>query len=175
MPASRQRSRSRSQPSGDAEVDRDDAVLGLAALAAPLPLHAGGLGPLLGGGGLIDDADGAQLVAGDSAEGGGDVLLEGVAGDAVGPGVVLEEFLEGADGGAGGQGDGLAGLAGQVGEQAAAVDAQEVEGLGVVAAEEELLEVVGEGRAHLLELFRRHGNLRLGPGGSVRILRHAAT
>ena len=85
--------------------------------------------------------------------------------------MVLEELLEGTDGGAGGEGDGLAGLARQVGEQAAAVDAQQVEGLGVVAAEEVLLEVVGEGRAHLLELFRRHGNLRRGPAGSVRNLR----
>src|SRR5262245_20488414 len=80
------------------------------------------------------------------------------AGLGEGPAVVLEELLQGAGGDAGGQGDGLAGLARQVGEQACAVDAQQVERLGVVTAEEELLQVVGEGRPELLDLFRRHGN-----------------
>src|SRR5262249_5928428 len=51
-------------PPGDGQVDGDDAVLGLAGLAAPLPLDAGGLGPLLDGAGLVDDADGTQVVGG---------------------------------------------------------------------------------------------------------------
>ena len=106
---------------GDAQVDGDDAVVDLAQLAAVLPLHAGGLGALLARAGLIDDADGAQLVVGQGVR----VGRRGVAGwcgPAVVPGVVVQELLEGADGGAGGQGDGLDRLARQVGEQAAAVD-----------------------------------------------------
>src|SRR4051812_19321373 len=71
---------------------------------------------------------------GKAGEGRGDVPLEGVAGQAVGPGVVAEELLPGADGGAGGEGDGLGGLAGQVGEEPAAVDPREVESRDVVAA-----------------------------------------
>ena len=123
MPASRQRSRSWSQDSGqeqvgidqgleaaagDAEVDGDDAVLLLADLAAPLALHAGSLGALLDGAGLVDDADGAQLVVGELVE-----QLQRRARCRVSraqrriPDVVTEELLEGADGGAGGQGDGL--------------------------------------------------------------------
>jgi hypothetical protein len=79
--------------------------------------------------------------------------------------VVAEELLQGADGDAGGQGDGRAGLAVEVGGQPAAIDAEQVEGLGVVAAEEDLLQIGGEGRPQLLELFRRHGSLRVPPEG----------
>ena len=42
---------------GVGEVDRDDAVLLLADGAAPLPLHAGGLVPLLDVAGLVEDPD----------------------------------------------------------------------------------------------------------------------
>src|SRR5207302_10960479 len=72
---------------GDAEVDGDDAVLLLATLAAPLALHARGLGPLLGSAGLVDQAHGAQAIADDLGEGRGDMLDQGIAGQAVAPGV----------------------------------------------------------------------------------------
>src|SRR5262249_21883076 len=154
---------------GDGQVDGDDAVLDLAQLAAVLPVHAGGLAALLPGAGLIDAADGAEVIAGRVAQGGGDVLLEDVAGPPPGPGVVLEELLDGADGAAGGQGDGLGGLARQVGQQAAAVDLQQVEGLGVVAAERELPEVGGESRSQRDDLLGGHdNNLRGLPEGSLR-------
>ena len=126
-----------------------------------MALHAGGLGALLLGGGLVDQADGAQPLVGLVRQGGGDMTLEGVAGLSERPVVVLEELLQSADGHAGFQGDGLAGLALQVGEQAVAVDLQQVKGLGVVAAEEELLQIVGKGRPQGRDLFRRHGNLQV--------------
>jgi hypothetical protein len=94
-------------------------------------------------------------------EGVGHVALEGVSDAREGPAVIAEELLEGADGEASGQGDGLAGLAVEVREQSAAVGAQEVEGLGVVAAEQELLQVVSEVRPQLLDLLRCHDNLRV--------------
>jgi hypothetical protein len=56
---------------GVGEVDRDDAVLGLADRTAPLPLHAGGLVPLLDVAGLVEDRDGVGagvLVADDLLE-----------------------------------------------------------------------------------------------------------
>ena len=77
--------------------------------------------------------------------------------------MVLEELLEGADGDAGVQGQGFAGLALEVGQQAAAVNAQQVKGLAVAAAEEELVQVVGEGRGQRLDLFGCHGF----PSGSI--------
>jgi hypothetical protein len=153
---------------GEAGVDGDDAVLDLAGLAAVLPLDARGVGAVLDGAGLVVQADGAEAVGGQAGKGGGEVLLQLGPGLGEGPAVVAEELLEGADGDAGGQGDGLAGLAGQVGEQAAAVDAEQVEGLGVVAAKEELLQVVGEGWPQLLDLFGCQGNLPSRAGGSVR-------
>ena len=168
MPASRQRSRSWSQDSGrnrsasneglvatagDAEVDGDDAVFLLADLAAPLALDARGVGALLDGAGLIDEAHGAQVVGGPAGQVMGDVLLQQVAGLCKRPDMVAEELLEGADGDAGVEGDGFAVLAFEVGEESAAVDVEQVEGLGVAAAEEELLQVVGEGRPQRLNLF----------------------
>jgi hypothetical protein len=105
-------------------------------------------------------ADGAEVVAGDVGEESGEVALEVGAGLVEGPAVILEERLQRAGGDAGGQRDGLAGLAGQVGEEPAAVDAEQVEGLGVVAAEEERPQVVGEGRPEFRDLIRRPGNLR---------------
>src|SRR5262249_11519117 len=108
---------------GNAEVDSDDAVLLLAGLAAPLALHARGVLALLDRSGLVDDADGPQVLCGQTVQGVGDVALQDVAGPLEGPEVVLEELLEGAHGDSGVEGDGLAGLAVEVGEQAAAVDA----------------------------------------------------
>src|SRR5262249_29508685 len=63
----------------------------------------------------------------------------------------------GADGDASVEGDGLTGLARQVGEQTEAVDAQQVEGLGVAAAEEERLQVVGQRRPQRLDFLGSHG------------------
>src|SRR5439155_12311697 len=114
----------------DAEVDADDAVGDLADTAEVLPLDAGGLGARLEGGGLIDQADGAQVVGSHGGQVGGDVALQLLADVGVSPEVVLEELLQGADGAAGGQGDGLDALAGQVREQALAVGVQVGEGLG---------------------------------------------
>ena len=71
---------------GVGEVDRDDAVLGLADGAAPLPLDARGLVPLLDVAGLVEDRDGVgpgMVVADD--------VLEPVAGLVVVPGVLAEE------------------------------------------------------------------------------------
>jgi hypothetical protein len=116
------------------------------------------VGALLGGAGLIDDADGAQVIGGLAGQLVGDVLLQEVADLGEGSEVVLEELLQGADGNAGVEGDGLAGLALEVGEEAAAVDVEQVKGLGVAAAEEELPQVLGEGRPQLLNLFSSHGN-----------------
>src|SRR5262249_18638556 len=112
---------------GDPGVDGGDAVLHLADLATVLPLGAGRRRAVLDGARLVVQADGAEVVTGDSGEGSGDVLLQLGAGAVEGPAVVAEEFLQGADGDAGGQGHGLAGLAVEVGEQAAAVDPKQVE------------------------------------------------
>src|SRR5205807_6263883 len=104
------------------------------------------------------DTDGAVLLARQGEQFGSDVLVEEVADLDVRPEVVAEEFLEGADSHAGLEGDGLTGLAVEVGEEAAAVDAEQVKGLGVVTAEEKRLQVGGESRAQGLDLFGRHGN-----------------
>src|SRR5262249_6780323 len=143
---------------GHAEVDSDDAVLLLADLAAPLALDAGGAGALLADPGLIDDAQGAQPVVWAVEQLPSDMELQGVAGIGEGPPVVLEELLQGAYSDASEEGQRLAGLAGQVGQQAAAVDTHQVEGLGVAATEEELLQVVVQGWPRLLDLFSCHGN-----------------
>src|SRR5262249_60561055 len=92
----------------------DDAFLGLAALAAVLPLPAGGLAPLLDVAAPVDDADGAGAVVGQAGDGTGDAPLQQVAGAGLVPAVLGQEQLHGADGGATGQGDRLSGLAPQV-------------------------------------------------------------
>ena len=145
---------------GDGAVDSDNAVLDLAQFAAVLPLHARGLFALFLGARLVHDADGAQVIVGQAVQGPGDVLLEDVAGTAVGPDVVAQELLQGADGRARVQRDRLGRLALQVGQEAAAVDLQQVEGLRVSAAELKLLQVVGERRTQRFDLLWRHGNLR---------------
>jgi hypothetical protein len=86
----------------------------------------------------------------------GDVLLQEVADLGGVPVAVAEELLEGTDGDAGVEGQGRAGLARQIGEQAAAVELEQVEGLGVAATEQELLQVVGESRAEGLDLVSSH-------------------
>src|SRR5262249_60725009 len=75
---------------GIGQVDGDDAVVGLAAGVAPLPLHAGRLVALLGAGGVVDDRD--RPAAGVLA---GDQLLEPVAELGVVPLQQAEELLQG--------------------------------------------------------------------------------
>jgi hypothetical protein len=102
---------------GVGQVDRDDAILGLAHRPAPLPLDAGGLVPLLDVAGLVEDADGVGpgvLVADD--------VLEAVSCPVVVPAVLAEELLEGPHRHAGVDGDRLDALLGDVGELAGDVD-----------------------------------------------------
>src|SRR5262249_5695033 len=87
----------------DAEVDGYDAVVDLADAAEVLPVHAGGPGALLEHAGLVDDPDGAQLVAGQATQHPGGVALELVADGGEVPEVVREELLESAGGCAGPQ------------------------------------------------------------------------
>ena len=121
----------------EAEVDSDHAVLDLAEAATPLLLDPGGLVPLLGVAGLVDDPDGvrADLLSGDD-------LLEPVEHQVLAPLELAEELLEGAWGDAGLQGDRLDAFLGQVGELPADVGAQM--GAGVLATEA-VAELVEEG------------------------------
>jgi hypothetical protein len=141
-------------------VDRDDAVLGLADRAAPLPLHAGGLVPLLDVAGLVEDGDGVgagALVADD--------LLEAVAGLVMVPGVLAKELLEGADRHTGVDGDGLDALLGDVGELTADVHRQM--GAGVLARETvvEPLEELAELWLELSKLLYVHARFSVNDGG----------
>src|SRR5512142_3080233 len=113
---------------GQPQLDGDDAVLGLAQPAAPLLLDAGGLVPLLGIAGLVEEPDGVgALVLG------GDEPLESVAHPALLPLELAEELLQGARGDIRLQRDRLDALLGQVGELPADVDTQV--GAGVLATE----------------------------------------
>src|SRR5262249_27238012 len=109
----------------NAQVNADQTILDLAQAATPLPLHAGGFVSLLGGGRLVNDADGAQVVGViDPGQAGDDVALQPFADGLEGPGVVLEELLEGSHRLARLQGDRLGALARQVGEQPTDVSAE---------------------------------------------------
>ena len=143
---------------GHPDGHRHDAVGDLAHAAQVLPLHAGGLVPLLETAGLVDDADGAQRVGRQRAEVLGQAPLEAVAGLAVAPGGGGEELLEGADGGAAGQGDGLHALAGQVGEQAAAVAVEVGRGATPEEARAEVVQERGEGGAQASDVRIGHGD-----------------
>jgi hypothetical protein len=98
----------------NAQVDSDDAVFFLAAFAAPLPLDARSASAFLDDAGLVDDADGAEVVGGVVGEVSGDVLLVRRARLLEGPDVVFEELLESADSDACLQGQGFAGFAFQI-------------------------------------------------------------
>jgi hypothetical protein len=106
---------------------------------------------------FIDDADGAQIVGGQAREKASDALVEQVACREVVPAVLREEQLHGADAGAGGQSDGLGSLPLQVGEQAATVGAEVGEGLRVLAAEQEVVKVVGQRGPKVENLLLGHG------------------
>src|SRR5512135_2528025 len=78
---------------GQPQVDGDEAVLGLAQAAAPLLLDAGGLVPLLGVAGLVEEPDGVRaLVLG------GDESLEPIPHLVLPPLELAEELLQGARG-----------------------------------------------------------------------------
>src|SRR5438270_1461828 len=113
---------------GVGQVDRDDAVLLLADGAAPLPLDAGGLVPLLDVAGLVEDPDGMRpgvVVADDP--------LEVVAQPVLVPVVLAEELLQGPRRHAGVDGDRLDALLGDVRELSGDVHRQV--GAGVLARE----------------------------------------
>ena len=142
------------------EVDGDDAVVDLAASPAVLPLHAGGLVPLLGRAGLVDPADDADIVRG-TGSGSRQVLqhdaaLHLVPHEVVIPDVFGKELLERADGGAGGQGDRLDALARQVAEQSAGVGLEVSEGLLRHEAASETAQVRRECRPQRGDLFFGH-------------------
>ncbi len=158
---------------GVGEVDRDDAVLLLAGGSAPLPLHAGGLVPLLDVAGLVDDPDGAGagvLVA--------DGLPDPVARPVFIPLVPAEELLQGPRRHTGVDRDRLDALLGDVRELPGDVHGQV--GAGVLAGEavveplEELLQF-GPETPHLPHVHARPPVSREGEptfaaaGGSRRI------
>src|SRR5205814_1199520 len=121
------------------QVNGDDAVLGLAQPAAPLLLHAGGLVPLLGIAGLVDQADGvrARVLGGHQA-------LESIPQLVLRPLELAEELLQGPWGDVRLLRDRFDTLLGQVGELPTDVDAQV--GAGVLATEAiaELVEELNE-------------------------------
>ena len=87
------------------------------------------------------------------------------------PGVVLEELLKSTDRDARGQSDGFSRFAFEVGQQTAAVSPQMGEGLGVTAAEEELVQEVGQGRPQGLDLVFGHGDfLHMPPDVIIRLV-----
>ena len=124
---------------GVAQVDRDGAVLGLADDAAPLPLHAGGLVPLLDVAGLVEDPD-------DLRPGvvGADESLQPVAHPVLIPLQLAEELLQGPGRHAGLDGDGLDALAGQVGELPGDVDGQVSAGILALEAVIEEAQELGQ-------------------------------
>ncbi len=134
-----------------AQMNRNDAVLGLAQPAAPLLLHAGGLVPLLGVAGLIEDPDGVgTLVLG------GDEVLEPVAEPILLPAVLAEELLQGARGDVRIQCDRLDALLGQVGELASDIGAQMSAGILAVETVVELIEELGQLRLQATDLVDIH-------------------
>ena len=93
----------------EGELDRDDAVGGLAEPTAILPLHAGSHLAGFGMTGVVDDADslGVLMIAGDD-------LLGAIAGARMIPDIAVEKFLERAWGNVVEQSDGLNALALQI-------------------------------------------------------------
>ena len=112
---------------------------------------------LLGGTGLVGEADVAQVVPGQAREQVGDVALEAVARLLEGPGVVAQELLQGAYGGAGLQGDGLDALARQVGEQAATVVVEVGGGSVLEEAGAEVAQERGKRGAKVSDILIGHG------------------
>jgi hypothetical protein len=153
------------------EVDGNDAVLFLAHFAAILTLHAGGLLALLDMAALVDNADGARAIGGQVGQQFGHALLEDLAGLLIVPTVLGEEQLQGADAGARGQGNGLCSLAFEVREESPAIDAEVAKSLRVVAAEQEVVEVVRQGGAQVKDLLFGHGQASGWAAGSLQIWR----
>src|SRR5512143_2552253 len=145
---------------GVAQVDGDDAVLLLADGAAVLPLHAGGLVPLLDVAGLVEDAYGVRtgvLVADDD--------LEFVTQQVVVPAVLAEELLQGAGRHAGVEGDRLDALLGDVRELPGDVNGQVGAGVRAREAIVEPLEELSEPRLELADLRDLHARPSVNLGG----------
>ena len=140
-------------------MNGDQAVVHLAGASAPLPLHAGRLVPLLGGAGLVDQANDPELAA--RGAGRGHVIahhaaLKLIPHPGVIPHVMGQEFLQRADRGPARQGDGFDALARQVTHQAAGVGRQVSPRLATRKASGKRLGVQSECRAERSDLLRRH-------------------
>lgn len=123
-----------------AQVDADDAVVGLAGGPAVLPLDACRLGSLPGETGLVQDADRFGV-----AVASGDTLLEPVPDGGLVPAEQAQELLKRPRRGAGGVGDRLDALASKVRRLALDVGVEVAAGRDPAETVVELLEVVGQG------------------------------
>lgn len=140
-------------------MNGDQAVVHLAGASAPLPLHAGRLIPLLGGAGLVDQADHAELAAGGARRGhmiAHHAALKLIPHPGVIPSVMGQELLQRADRGPARQGDGFDALARQVAHQTAGVGRQVPPGLAAREATGKRMGVQSERRAERSDLLRRH-------------------
>jgi len=119
-------------------VHRDDAVVDLAGVAAPLALDAGGFLTGLGMSGIVDDADGLGIgmIAPDD-------VLDAIAGVAIVPRGPIEELLECAAWRAVIVRDGLNALARQIGKLAFDITGEMATRLGASKAAIKLAKVGG--------------------------------
>jgi len=154
---------------GVAQVDADQAVLGLAHGPAVLPLDAGGAGALLGETGLVDEAHAAGL--GVPA---GHPLLEPVPQGLLVPSGLGQELLKGPRRGAGGVGDRLDALAREARELAPDVRVEVPAGVGPGEAVVELVQESGQLGADPQNRVRIHGIAPFRTWGSERSHRLAA-
>jgi len=135
------------------QVLADDTVFLFTQLAAPLALHAGRLGALLGTAHLIEqgDAVGTGMVADDEP-------LQALAQAVVVPVQQRQELLQRAGRHVGGQGQGFDALAGLVGQQAAHVHRQMAPGIATAEAVVELGQVAVEQRLPAADSLRIHAS-----------------
>src|SRR5208282_4837847 len=124
---------------GIAEVDADDAVIDLTRVAAPLTLHASGMGAGLRMAGVINDADGIgiRMIATDD-------VPHTLAHPAVVPFGPTEKFLKRASGRTGKVRDRLHALTRQIGELAPDVTGEVAARLGPGKTIGKLVEEISE-------------------------------